>query len=694
MKEHWDSLKKSLPIIIFFVFSVLFYGPLSLYLPNAEELWFRIGEVLKIVSVISLIAALCMSLFFFVLPEKVSSFFRKLLFGGALGFYVQGNLIPVSYGSGVLDGSAIDWGAYKTYALINTGIWVICILLPFVLAWIMRNKKGLITRVLIIASLFLTAIQIPAMISQFLSYHPNVNANVSIKKEGMFDYSDRENVIMFMLDTYDEAYFDQFIEEEPSFTDSLTGFVHYENTLSAGAKTIVAVPAMFTGKPFKRENTYSEYLEDVWGQDNVLSVMHDHGYDVRVYSETMLYSDDVINYVSNFTTEGAKVGSYFTLAKKLYKLDLFKFLPHVLKKRFTFDTAEFQKAKSDTEYILNDKSDASTIASFRKKGLSVSDDQEKVFILYHMFGAHSKYKLSREGKLVSSSNVHDQCAGCMAFVKEVLEEMKAKGVYDDATIIITADHGDKNKGEHPIFLLKLPGSTEAYRTSKAPVSLFDVAVFLTNIVGYTLPDQEFGTDLLALDEDEVRERHFFYNTSGNSRVVINEFATTSDASDEENLEKINTFEDVNGPDTPYVLGTELYFTTEATANRYCIEGWGTNTGFRTKLRGPYTRMDIPIQDLPETGNLSVHYGLYYRGKKEKDYIVYANGEEVGRGTITHADEKEGINFDVPVASFKDSNILTIEFEFPWVSKDEMEMPAKSRTQTISFTDMIINWNQE
>lgn len=105
-------------------------------------------------------------------------------------------------------------------------------------------------------------------------------------------------------------------------------------------------------------------------------------------------------------------------------------------------------------------------------------------------------------------------------------------------------------------------------------------------------------------------------------------------------------------------------------------------------------MDIPIQDLPETGNLSVHYGLYYRGKKEKDYIVYANGEEVGRGTITHADEKEGINFDVPVASFKDSNILTIEFEFPWVSKDEMEMPAKSRTQTISFTDMIINWNQE
>ena len=49
-----EKLKRILPVGVFLVFTVFFYGPLSLYLPNAQELWFDLKTLLKIISLVSL----------------------------------------------------------------------------------------------------------------------------------------------------------------------------------------------------------------------------------------------------------------------------------------------------------------------------------------------------------------------------------------------------------------------------------------------------------------------------------------------------------------------------------------------------------------------------------------------------------------------------------------------------------------
>ncbi len=686
MQFRKENVKRSLPISVFFVFTVLFYGPLSLYLPNAQEMWFPIGEVFKVIIPVSVIALALMTLFFFAIPDKISRFFQKLLFGGALAFYIQGNYIKTTYGTGVLDGTSVDWSAYKTYAVKNTLLWVVCILLPFIIAFIIRNKKGLITKVLVVASLFLTVIQIPALAVQMMSYQPNENANLRIFREGIYDMSAKENVVVFMLDTLDETYYQRFLEEDPSYTDDLDGFVHYSNVVASGARTMIAVPSMFTGKPFKRQNSYQEYLNEVWSEDNALSVLHDQGYDVKVYSETPLFSVDTAEYISNFSNEEPEVGSYYLLTKKLYKLDLFKFMPHLLKRRFIMDTAEFDKAKEmEMEYTLNDEE---TIREFREQGLTLNETEDKMFILYHMRGAHPPFRLGRDGEKYPETSRADQVAGCMYFVKEVLQDMKDKGIYDDATILITADHGDVNQAEWNMLMIKEANAKEQYTTSDAPVSMFDMVVYLSKLAGKTLTDQEYGKDISLLKEDEIRERHFFCNSSGNSQVAVDEYMTTEHAGDVLNFKLINSYAS-DMKKTPYELGTVLSFRSEATASPYCTEGFGTNTGFRTKLAGPYVRMDIPMAELPDC-DLMGHFDVFYRGKKEKPFILYANGVKVLDSKVIRETHDYGLDFLIPKDCFDESKNLTLEIEFPWVSQDEMDLPLAERTMTISLRHLVIN----
>ena len=681
-----SGLKPVICVAIFFVFTVLFYGPLSLYLPNSEELWFKLREVFKVIVPVSAIAFVMIYLFFFVMPKKVRPLLLTLFFGGALAFYVQGNLINNTYGTGVMDGSGVDWASYKAYGIRNTAIWLGCILLPLIVSFFMRKKKELFHKGLAIAALFLTAIQIPALAVQLFSYRPNINGELRMMNEGIFDLSAKENIVFIMLDTVDEDYYQTFIEEEPEYIDQLTGFVHYDNTTASGARTMLAFPSMFTGRPYTRQETYSDYLTEVWSSPNCFSALHDDGYDVRIYSETVLFSDAVTEYVSNITVKGGQVGSYKVLTKKIYKLDLFKFLPHILKKRFYMDTAEFEKAKDTSgEYLMKD---ARFIQSYRDAGFSLTNENEKVFTLYHLRGAHPGYNIDRDGYTKKGSNVNDQVAGCMRVVAEMLQDMKELGIYDDATIIITADHGDHHVGEWAFLLIKEPGSTDPYQTSSKPVSLFDMAIYLADLAGTTLENQTYGTDFRTLDEDAIRERHVFVNSSGSSKPVVDEYVTTGYAGDRDDLVLLESHETVIDEALPYELGTKLSFETEATGNPYLTDGATTNTGFRTKIKGPLTTLQIPLASDPDH-DLTAIFTLFYGGGIEKPVMITANGQVVYEGVITKKSAKSPLSFKIPKSVFEGTAELCLQLHFTYLSEDEMELPVEDRTYTISLKSLTI-----
>ena len=106
-----------------------------------------------------------------------------------------------------------------------------------------------------------------------------------------------------------------------------------------------------------------------------------------------------------------------------------------------------------------------------------------------------------------------------------MDEMKKLGIYDNATIIITADHGqntnvmkesevdtDYDMTSTPILFVKLAGEQheERFVNSTAPVSHTDFMATVIKAVGGDA--QQYGRTFSQIDSNEGRERIFTYVT--------------------------------------------------------------------------------------------------------------------------------------------------------------------------------------
>lgn len=80
-----------------------------------------------------------------------------------------------------------------------------------------------------------------------------------------------------------------------------------------------------------------------------------------------------------------------------------------------------------------------------ESGLSLdeSGDCSGAFRFYHLKGAHSLFTMNDEFRETAAiaGNQISQSRGALKIVYEYIQNMKKLGVYDNATIIITADHG-------------------------------------------------------------------------------------------------------------------------------------------------------------------------------------------------------------------------------------------------------------
>lgn len=680
-------IRERLPVILFFVFSICIAGPLNLYFSNAEELWFTLPELLKIVAVVSAAVSVVLLLAWSLYPDTDRGILFKLFFGITLALYIQGNFINIRYGTGVMDGTEIRWDRYSAYAVLDTLVWLACIGLPFVIGLIAGRKKVSCYKVFACISCFLIAVQVPAVISQAVSYRPAQNKDFKITSKNLFEISDTENVLVFILDTMDERYYQAYIDTHPEYTEVLEGFVHYDNAAAAGSRTIIGLPAMFTGKPFTRTGLYSEYLHDVWTHPNAFSVLHDAGYKVSIYGSTIVFSEDMVSYTDNFESGKGTVKSDLSLAETVYKADAFMFAPHILKRFFWYSTSDFYEQKEEgRNYSMKDWTFYKT---FRKQGFSTVPSEEKAMQVYHLSGAHASYKMDEYGKKAAQSTLEQQVAGGFYQIGIMLNDLKEKGLYDQSTIIITTDHGDINIGEYAMLLIKERNARGKYKTSSVPVSLFDLPNCLASLAGVQLHNR-YSCEISALTDETERERHIFHNTSGISRIVINEYVCKGFAGEESSWEQVNQYDNAEAANEAYELGTTLSFAAEATGNAYTVEGFGDDTGFRTVMYGPLALLKIPVGNLPESGEIEAVIGFRnIKADYNKEIRVAANGITVYEGRLEPEYMEQGLPVSIAVDSFPQDHTLTLELRFPELDDTELGLRIDQRSYAASLEYLVL-----
>ena len=121
---------------------------------------------------------------------------------------------------------------------------------------------------------------------------------------------------------------------------------------------------------------------------------------------------------------------------------------------------------------------------------------------------------------LDNSDQERQARGITRIVGEYLQDMKSLGVYDDATIIITSDHGDwyasmemPTESTEPILLVKPSGSgsEEGIKSSNAPVSHADFHASVLKAMGASADVySKYGYTYEEIGEDMQRTRTFYH----------------------------------------------------------------------------------------------------------------------------------------------------------------------------------------
>lgn len=483
-------------------FTFFVCGPIQMYLISVDELWFTLGNILLVCLLVGLIAFIVFAGIGIVLPQKIASYYSAVLWGLSVALYIQANFIPNDYG--VLDGGEIDWSSYTGTMVFNSAFWLACILLPLLLQW---KKTALVRKMILPVSSVLLAIQGVSLIVLLFTNYPAWSVkNGYLTDSGLYDVSEDENVTLFVLDTFDQNFFEEIYQNEPSYLEPLDGFTYFDNATCAFSTTVPSMPYIMTGQIYKNDIPFKDFLEQAYKSTPYYDDLQKAGYTINLYTFDEFMPSYAGDFVNNYASGQSAVSSRFGLAKTLYKFVSFRYFPHFMKQWVWLYSGEFDQWKK--EAFINEN--GGFYQHLQETGLQSVNG--KVYNLIHLQGVHLPYQYDEDLNVVTdgSATEYSVSKGVLKIVYKYIEELKRLNVYDNTTIIVMADHG-KVAGEpsSPLLMVKPRNATGTIEKNSAPVVQGDVLATVMNDLGLNEQGQ-YGRSVFEIQEGEQRERNYYF----------------------------------------------------------------------------------------------------------------------------------------------------------------------------------------
>ena len=299
--------------------------------------------------------------------------------------------------------------------------------------------------------------------------------------------------------------------------------------------------------------------------------------------------------------------------------------------------------------------------------------------IYNLKGAEAPYRLTSNGeKDPDGTSRKEQIEGEFTYILKMIGDLKDHGKFEDARIIITADNGNEDINQHPMLLYKDKNAINVYRTSEAPVSLFDLPATLASTVTKDYKKIGSGTSFKDAEKaSEKRERYFYRSVGSNAQSRIEEYLINSKNLDSKKIKLTNSYLLNGGVVENYTLGKELTFTEDETAAMYCKSGFGHTNGWRTIINGKTAQMEIPLDDLP--GNLSDLHAYFnvLNVYEETECVITANDVNVYTGRLGNDARNHGLNFLIPTDVIGRDKTIRLTFNFPELREDTDVMALTS-----------------
>ena len=490
-------------------FIVYYYLPASTFFANYTEFGFPY-QLLAIAFISNyLIWTIVPAMLMGVMRKEVFVAMYLLVFAVLVGIYVQYMFFNTNLGT--INGEKYHWTAHPLLGAINMLVWLMILLG----AYLLGKKKALLAgKVATYGAAFIGLVHLVTFATLFASkestYFHYVDVNFSY--EDQFRVGRDNNIIVFIIDAADNEFLTQLCEQDAEVLSQYKDFTFYTNTCSVYDYTYMSLLQMVTNVPFNNEVNNLERRAIAWNTPHATEFydrFHEAGYKVEFFNFDNESTKYVLGKMDNAysSAEGDNVDityiSYKTIRSDVGSLGAYLVLPTMLKGLAGIEDVDFCDIvirQSTTNCYDNEDFEAH---------LNLSYGENDNYLLYqHLSGCHAP----RDNA--------DDFAYCLEIVAKYMQQMKDLGVYDNATIIVTADHGRHDPSDitgdgmfasTPIFMIKAPNQTQdAYECNGAPMYFTDLMPTLLYCAGLYDGDIElFGPTIYDFQEGDLRERTWF-----------------------------------------------------------------------------------------------------------------------------------------------------------------------------------------
>lgn len=513
MKKIWKKYKVTSIIMALCIFMFLIFGPVEVYYANFTDFDFTINDFLFYFISIAVACWLIGSIIISIFPEKINQLVNSIIFAVTVTAYIQNMFLNVKLMGTV--GLAMDWANLKRYTVINTVIWILLLSGIFILLFYQKKYRE---KICIYVSTCLLLVQLVAFISLFIKLQSDefqVNY-YKLDAKNEFKVASDENVIIILLDATGENFFQEELKKDPHLVDGLEDFTYYTNYEPCYMTTCPAVTCLWTGSTPNCKISLPAWQKEAWNSENCIKFferIHSNDFQCRFYTnhQRVMFADvkNMIGKVDNITNLQPQVNKGMMLAM-LEKYTVYRYSPYIIKPRFEVNIDNFRGVVTYNEDNDNHEDMVDFYNVIKNNPISIDNNTEKAIIYHHFDGVHGPWNMDENGNKVEEYSVTQGQVihGDMLAVREYLEQLKDLGVYDNSTIIISADHGDvfnKTDLQCIFFLKKKHEKHEKLQYNTAPISAKEFRASILYLIGDDTYS-DFGKTYFEFAQDEIRER--------------------------------------------------------------------------------------------------------------------------------------------------------------------------------------------
>lgn len=506
--DHPENFRWALLSCFPLLLTVNIYLPTETYLENYKDFYYRYIDFAPFLAVRTVVFSAVAASILCTFTAKRAGIFMRILAGFMFGVYAQYMFMNTDIRT--VAGDPIDWESLTGKGIVNIVVWVILLFLPFAAYLISKRFKGnikdTVSRSPFYASGFIGAVELVSIVVMLLTtevdlFHYNFVGILS--NEEQFTVSKNENFFTLIIDMGDVNMFEEEMKRDPASFECLKDFTYYDNCCMTCDATNISIPSLLTGGEVSDSETVEQWQSEIWASERAgefYSRLHENNYKVNIFGDFQYDYLDLFGKADNVI----KAEGQFEVNRMLYNsidsMSAFRYMP-VLIKQFIEPDWNF----INHGVVIEKKCLYSNEDILGNLELKVSDEDRNYFIVEHFLGTHllGWWTHGKDGVMAQTKTI----------MNKYIQQFKDLGVYDDAVLIVTADHGIHAQADDmPIFFIKRAGEHhDSMQVSHAPIHLLDLQATCLDILGIGKDgdDVMFGSSIFDIGENDERERLVF-----------------------------------------------------------------------------------------------------------------------------------------------------------------------------------------